>query len=321
MSWRIVLLGGLALGACTSSLRETPPRLPSAGEIARIQTPQAFALAEGRLREGVLYSRVETTGDAAMVAHILEIDLTEPRFHFAMTPADRSRGMEHRAKLTSAMLEEANALVAVNASYFLPFAGGTPGGDDFYPQVGDPVNVSGAEMAGGQIISPVETDLDIRVNAIVCFTGLRITIEDGQVCPDGVLDGVAAGPRLLATGQRRSFLSFDNNYAATPAPRSAIGLSPDRRTAWIVVVDGRQKEYSVGASLNQLTDIFIELGANDAINLDGGGSSTLVVADAAGAPVIVNRPIHSGVPGRERPVANHVLLLPGANETSRLVAQ
>jgi exopolysaccharide biosynthesis protein len=197
----------------------------------------------------------------------------------------------------------------VNASYFLPFAGGSPGGDDYYPKIGDPVNVSGAEMSAGETQSPVETDLDIRVNAIVCFSGLRVDIADGQVCPQGHTDGVAAGPRLLAAGQRRSFRTFDNNYAVMRHPRSAMGVTADRRRAWIVVVDGRQKGYSDGATLDELTDIFVSLGAAEALNLDGGGSSTLVVEDEAGAAVILNRPIHTGVPGRERPVANQILLV------------
>jgi hypothetical protein len=48
-----------------------------------------------------------------------------------------------------------------------------------------------------------------------------------------------------------------------------------------------------------------DLGAVDAINLDGGGSATLVVADH-GRPRVLNSPIHTGVPGRERPSANHL---------------
>ena len=67
-------------------------------------------------------------------------------------------------------------------------------------------------------------------------------------------------------------------------PRTAIGFTADRR-ALLVVVDGRQPPYSTGMTLPELTDLMIRLGAVDALNLDGGGSATMVIR---GHPV--NRP-------------------------------
>ena len=48
------------------------------------------------------------------------------------------------------------------------------------------------------------------------------------------------------------------------------------------------------------------LGAYQALNLDGGGSTTLVSSDGKGGARLLNRPIHAGIPGRERIVANHL---------------
>ena len=48
------------------------------------------------------------------------------------------------------------------------------------------------------------------------------------------------------------------------------------------------------------------LGADYAMNLDGGGSSTMVVEGADGKPRVLNSPIDNHIPGRERPVANHL---------------
>ena len=50
----------------------------------------------------------------------------------------------------------------------------------------------------------------------------------------------------------------------------------------------------------------IDIGAHDAMNLDGGGSSTLVVRGEDGQPRILNSPIDLYIPGRERPVGNHL---------------
>jgi hypothetical protein len=262
-----------------------------------------------KIGPGMTYRRIDRSGEHRFVAHIVDVDLATPGLAFVVTPGDRSRGMEYVAMRTSRFLILRQALLAINASYFLPFSGGSPGGDDYYPHDGDPANASGAVIADGAVVSPVETDLDLRINAMLCFDGLKVLIADGQTCPAGFPGGVAAGPRLLAEGVRRSFTANENHQGLTPHPRTAIGIAKDRSRAWIVVVDGRQKGYSDGANLITLTDLFVELGAVDAINLDGGGSSTLVRASPDGSAQVLNRPIHVGVPGRERPVANHIAII------------
>ncbi|MEO0989215.1 MAG: phosphodiester glycosidase family protein, partial [Cyanobacteria bacterium J06639_14] len=74
---------------------------------------------------------------------------------------------------------------------------------------------------------------------------------------------------------------------------------------WLIVVDGKQPHYSQGATLTQLSQIARKLGADAAINLDGGGSTTLVMATPKG-PKVLNAPIHTRLPLRERPVANQL---------------
>ena len=100
-------------------------------------------------------------------------------------------------------------------------------------------------------------------------------------------------------------------FARARHPRTALGWAPDGRLL-LVVVDGRQPGYSAGMTLRELARTMRALGATDALNLDGGGSSTLVaVGDSAGAPGgraarIVNRPSDRA---GERPVANAVALV------------
>ncbi len=301
-----IACAGMVLLAAVGCAVSAPPVAPPTIAAPQSAPQSAPQIEPTQLRPGVRYWREERTGETPMVAHVVAIDLRDAGLVFSVTPGDRSQGMEHRAQLTGGYLEASDAVLAFNASYFLPFAGGSPAGEDFYPHVGDPVNVSGAALSAGAVVSPVETDLDLRINAIVCFAGAQVAIRDGQICPANFTDGVAAGPRLLAAGERRSFAAFDNNYASAAHPRTAIGVSGDGAMVWIVVVDGRQPGYSAGASLQVLTDLFVGLGAVDAINLDGGGSATLAADDGAGAARILNRPIHTGVPGRERPVANHI---------------
>jgi hypothetical protein len=99
-------------------------------------------------------------------------------------------------------------------------------------------------------------------------------------------------------------------FAAARHPRTAVGIARDGRRLLLVVVDGRQKPYSDGVTLRELADIMRALGARDAINLDGGGSTTMVYADtrSAGTLRIANRP--SDASG-ERPVANALAIVQG----------
>lgn len=89
-------------------------------------------------------------------------------------------------------------------------------------------------------------------------------------------------------------------FAQDRHPRTAIGWTADQRALLLVIVDGRQPPYSAGMSLAELTALFQRLGASDALNLDGGGSTTLVIGGK-----IVNRPSDAG---RERPVGNALAL-------------
>ena len=89
-------------------------------------------------------------------------------------------------------------------------------------------------------------------------------------------------------------------------PRTAIGINKNGRWLYIVVVDGRQPFYSNGATFQELAEIIQDFGAFTAISWDGGGSSTMVIQGGDGHPIILNSPIDNYIPGRERPVANHL---------------
>ena len=79
-------------------------------------------------------------------------------------------------------------------------------------------------------------------------------------------------------------------FAVTRHPRTAIGVSRDGSRLWLVTVDWRQPAYSVGMSLLELGHLLRDLGAVQAINLDGGGSTAMVVRHRNGGLVVANRP-------------------------------
>lgn len=266
--------------------------------------PAASPEKETQLFPGIRYEQKKIDKPNSARLHIVRIDLRQPGLRVVLSPGDTSKGMEYVASLTSDTLKKRHAQLAINASFFHPWKPGSKGSNDFYPQVGDPVNVTGMLLSGGRTVSPVETVPDNRIDSILCLKSGEARILDGQQCPKGFTDAIAAGPRLIANGAlRHSPLEI----ATGTHPRTAFAISRDHRTAWIIAVDGRQKD-SVGIALSDLAAFFRSLGAWDAINLDGGGSTTLAIEGPDGQPQILNRPIQSGVVGKERPVANQILV-------------
>ncbi|MEM1444787.1 MAG: phosphodiester glycosidase family protein [Planctomycetota bacterium] len=97
-------------------------------------------------------------------------------------------------------------------------------------------------------------------------------------------------------------------------PRTAAGVSEDGTMLYVLVIDGRQIGHSIGATLPEMADLLIEMGADDAVALDGGGSSSIIgrarlmpehlraLADPDGDGWVTNRPSD----GRYRPIANQV---------------
>jgi hypothetical protein len=119
-----------------------------------------------------------------------------------------------------------------------------------------------------------------------------------------VRHAVSGGPRLLREGrisvereeegQRRSFDTERH-------PRTAAGYSRDGRYLILAVVDGRQPGYSRGMDLFELAALMQEFGCSEAVNLDGGGSSTMIILGE-----VVNRPSD---PTGPRPVANALFVV------------
>ena len=115
---------------------------------------------------------------------------------------------------------------------------------------------------------------------------------------------VGGGPLLLWKGKRLEEPekeSISRVFFLARHPRTALGARADG-TLLLVTVDGRRPDESVGMSLPELTDLMLELGSVSAINLDGGGSTTMVIDGR-----IVNHPSSFSGPRRN---ADAILLFP-----------
>jgi hypothetical protein len=109
-------------------------------------------------------------------------------------------------------------------------------------------------------------------------------------------------PQLIKGGRIEITHELENiraNFVTDRHPRTAIARLQDGRIL-LVTVDGRQKGYSIGMALRQLAELLLEFGAEDAINLDGGGSTTMVIDGK-----LVNKPSDAG---GERAVSDAILI-------------
>ncbi len=94
-------------------------------------------------------------------------------------------------------------------------------------------------------------------------------------------DIVGGVPQLIKNGKIEITWEQEKigkEFVDTRHPRTAVAKLKDGKFL-MVTVDGRQPNVSVGMSLNELAEMLLELGAVDAMNLDGGGSTTMVVKD------------------------------------------
>ena len=107
-------------------------------------------------------------------------------------------------------------------------------------------------------------------NEACCFTE-----EEYALHKDIVREAVCGlGTLLLKNGEQLD-QSGNTMPVANMDPRTAIGVSQDGKEVYLMVVDGRNFYYSNGADLLDLMNLMSACGACDALNLDGGGSSSL----------------------------------------------
>ncbi|MDZ7958881.1 MAG: phosphodiester glycosidase family protein [Aulosira sp. DedQUE10] len=247
------------------------------------------------LFKGIVYQRRAISQPRPVMIHIVTIDLTAPGVKPLVTPGLPAKGRKTNARTTSEFLGEFKLQLVVNASYFHHFYEKTPW--DYYPHSGDPSYPLGEVISNGSRYSNPESN-----RAVVCFSknNLAQIFASGK-CPKDTFQGVAGQEMLVADGKPVKSHIQENK----PYPRLAAAINREGNKLWLIAVDGKQPFYSEGLTLTELAKTAIDLSADAALNLDGGGSVTLVMGKLNGTKVL-NAPIHTKLPMRERPVGNHL---------------
>ncbi len=138
-----------------------------------------------------------------------------------------------------------------------------------------------------------------KANRVEIATQAAITTFDASW-----MTGVVGGWPLIVADGKLIDRSAAGSHCSTRHPRTIVGLSADAKTLWMVVVDGRRTG-SVGMTCAEMSRLMIDLGADRALSLDGGGSTAMWLAGKG----TVNEPSD----GAERTVGNHLALFAAAS--------
>lgn len=222
-------------------------------------------------------------------------------------PAKASAALED----TKAFAEREKTQLAVNANYF-----GWLG----KKASGEPAEILGACISNGVVVSPARVHENKPDPAIAFFVDPAggVVAKVGRFSNDDLKGAIAAVAGIGASGTT----NLDGSLLVTNAkntgdqarvdpdkrhPRTAIGASADGRTAYVVAIDGRSSS-SVGVTLPELADYMISIGAANAINLDGGGSTAFIFSPEGESTLLTNKPSD----GKFRPVAVNLGFRPSA---------
>lgn len=207
------------------------------------------------------------------------VDLLDPEVVLFTTPkCTNCAPYETLAENTSYFLEKYGVQVAINGAFYSDSVGPTD------QAIGTPVSVSGLAISKGSIVSPAD---DNTRAATLLFSSNNVPTlipnNNPSISTEGVYTAISGDKVLLTNG-----IVAQTPLPSDRDPRTAIGYSEDKRYLYLMTLDGRQTGWSEGADWATTGQWLKNFGAYEGINVDGGGSTTSVMADCRGKAVRLN---------------------------------
>jgi hypothetical protein len=235
----------------------------------------------------------------AVQANILLIDLTDPDIRFQLTePASWTHPDPQQAytrpETTLDFLNRVNAQIAVNAHFYVDAGGGFRQLRFLAASNGTAYSkIEGAEAA---------LNIDATNNASIVTNGAPTPTY--QTTPSVTLHNAIGGnERIVFQGGNTANPGTGTGYYS-PRARTVAGLTRDHKTLVILTVD-EGTTASRGVTPPESADMLIAYGVWDGLNFDGGGSTTLAIADPL--PRLANVPFN-GSPGAQRSVGSNLAI-------------
>lgn len=216
----------------------------------------------------------------------LRVELRAPGVECFSTPSAAPGGRSTLSETTVEFLQHHHLQAAINANFYTPCC--EPGEK----------KLIGLALSRGQVVSPpVPRGIGGAVLAITRRNRAWITTSGPGFQPGRYWTAVAGSEVILKDGAVPPLA--DVTFNKTAHPRTAVGLTQGGRSLILLVIDGRQPGYSDGATMDEVAAWLLRFGATDGLNLDGGGSTTLVREDGDRA-VVLNRPSGIALGSSER---------------------
>jgi hypothetical protein len=243
------------------------------------------------------------------VVNAIRVDLTDPDVRLFTTPRISNYSANYTevaGSTTTNFLKKYALQVAINANNF--HDPGTLDSPSYTAPEGTAFNATGELVCTGQVVSLQESAVDastFRFNTNNQPTFIPTNWPASS--PAGANFSVSGLYAVLVNGVNigSNYLS-SSDFVHQVNPRTAFGLSKDKHYMYLLTIDGRQSGYSDGALDWETAAWLLKVGAWEGANMDGGGSTCLVMADSTGQPVELNH--SSAIPsvGRERTVGCHL---------------
>jgi exopolysaccharide biosynthesis protein len=236
--------------------------------------------------------------------YVVTIDLTNPHIHLVVSRGGWSAKLTAPWETTllpvSLMAKRDGLTLAVNGNLFASKEAPIFLGRKVPYFVGNWARCCGWAMSDGVLYSrwPLEADW----HSLVVSDSGRVSIGEFTQLPEDARQVVSGVWQIVTDGQITADPDTNETTAGRPAPHTVVGIDRDGRTLTILVVDGRRAEYSLGMGRHRMAEEMLARGAWNALVLDGGGSTTLVLRDREGNVHVVNRPSD----GHDLPVAMSV---------------
>ena len=230
------------------------------------------------LFQGVDFARGGADEDEPHLQRLsaVRIDLQAPGIEFLVTPDNGKAPKETTSETPSEFLLHHHLQAAMNANFFTPCC--EPGEKDLL----------GLAVSRGVVVSPPRQKSIGSVALCITRDNHARIVKTGEgFTTEGVWTAVAGSEQILVGGVKPVFV--DSSFNKATHPRSAVGLSADGRYLFFLVIDGRRGGHSEGATMSEVADWLLRLGASEGLNLDGGGSTALVRAEGKGF-VLLNVP-------------------------------
>jgi hypothetical protein len=291
----LVLAAGIFMGSC-ATIPAPVADLP--------RNPEGFVL----LAAGVEYREIRRDLPRPLRIHVLRADLRTGDLAIRAPlgpdpdgPGPAEAGLADPLRLARSY----RALVLVNASSFGVIGYAEGARPPRYLRSMD-VDIAGLAADAGRIASPSNpryASFWVDVRGVPRIAGHGETPErDG-----GVREAAAGFSPLVRDGAATEDRSGDIE------PRTAVGLDGRGRLV-LVVAEGRRPGRSEGLILGELARLMLDLGCVEALNLDGGGSSVLVIRVPGGGYRVLTPPTDGAGPFRfRRPIPNALALVPAGD--------